>query len=136
MGLDALVSQDNDMDVLIVESQPDLAGVWQAHLQRQGHKTEIATTADAAVAAVGRRDFDAMIVNLMLSDGSALGLADYIRYRRPDANVVFVTDTTFFSDGSLFAHSPNVRAYVATSTPPDDLVALVEHYGSHPVTPN
>lgn len=117
------------MDVLIVESQPALASLWQAHLIRQGHRVDVAPTSDAAVMAVGSRGYQVMIVNLVLSDGSALGLADYIRYRRPDTNIVFVTDTSFFSDGSLFAISPNARAFVRSSTSPEDLVALVEHYG-------
>jgi hypothetical protein len=43
--------------------------------------------------------------------------------------VIFVTDTTFFSDGSIFAITPNARALVRTSAPPEDIAAMVEHYG-------
>ena len=60
--------------------------------------------------------------------GSALAVADFASYRRPDARVLFVTNTSFFSDGSILSHSPNACAYVQSETPPEDLAAMVEHY--------
>jgi hypothetical protein len=65
---------------------------------------------------------------LVIEGGSAFAVADFASYRRPDARVVFVTNTTFFSDGSIFQHIPNACAFVPTETPPEDLVAIVEHY--------
>jgi len=66
----------------------------------------------------------------VLENGSALAVADYANYRQPDARVIFVTNTSFFSDGSIFAHSANARAFVPSGTPPEDLAAMVEHYGT------
>jgi hypothetical protein len=40
-----------------------------------------------------------------------------------------VTNSTFFSDGSLFNHIPNACAYVKMHTPPEDIAAIVDHYG-------
>jgi hypothetical protein len=57
-------------------------------------------------------------------------VADYAQYRQPDAALIFVTDTTFFSDGSIFSLIPNARAFLQSGTPPDDLAALVEHCSS------
>ena len=39
--------------------------------------------------------------------GVAMAVADFASYRRPEARVIFVTNTSFFSDGSIFAHSPS-----------------------------
>jgi len=39
-----------------------------------------------------------------------------------------VTNTSFFSDGSIFQVSNNACAYVQSETPPEDLAAMVEHY--------
>ncbi len=75
-------------------------------------------------------DFDIIVLDLVLEDGSALAVADFASYRRPEARVIFVTNTTFFSDGSIFAHSPNACAFVQSETPPEDLAAMVEHYAS------
>ena len=65
----------------------------------------------------------------VLTEDSALTVADFANFNQPRANVVFVTDTTFFSDGSIFAHCANARAFMETATPPDDLAAIVHHYG-------
>ena len=117
------------MRVLIVESKAELAVIWQRHLERQGMDVTLAGSGEAAVSRIAVRDFDVIILDLVLDEGSALAVADFAQYRRPDTSVIFVTDTTFFSDGSIFALSPNARALVQSRTPPDDLAAMVEHYG-------
>ncbi len=118
------------MKVLIVESNPDLGGLWQRHLQRQGADVSLVQTQEAAILALYGTDFEIIVLDLVLTDGSALAVADFASYRRPDARVIFVTNTTFFSDGSIFAHSPNACAYVQSETPPEDLAAIVEHYAA------
>lgn len=118
------------MNVLIVESVTALAGVWSRHLERQGASVTIATASDEAILLISETRFDVIILDLILSEGSALAVADFAQYRQPDTNVIFVTDTTFFSDGSIFAVTPNARALVRASAPPEDLAAMVEHYGA------
>ena len=92
------------MRVLIIESRRPLAELWKRHIERQSVEVVVAT--------------------------SAMAVADYACYRRPNARVIYVTSTTFFSDGSVFAHMPNACGYVQTSTEPDDLAAMVEHLGA------
>ncbi|KUJ85099.1 hypothetical protein AVO45_17740 [Ruegeria marisrubri] len=118
------------MKVLIVESNLDLGRVWQRHLQRQGADTVLVDSQEAAILALYGTDFDVIVLDLVLENGSALAVADFASYRRPEARVIFVTNTTFFSDGSIFAHSPNACAYVQSATPPEDLAAMVEHYAA------
>ena len=117
------------MDVLIVESAAKLAQLWQRHLLRQGADVTIAGSADAAVERVTEQLFDVIILNLVLAKGSALAVADYVQFRQPGCSVIFVTDTRFFSDGSIFSLNANARAFVRTSTPPEDIAAMVAHYG-------
>jgi DNA-binding response OmpR family regulator len=119
------------MDVLIVESSAELAQLWQRHLVRQGADVSIATSGDEAVSLLTERAFDVIILDLILTKGSALAVADYAQFRLPDSSVIFVTDTTFFSDGSIFSLNANARAFVRTSTPPEDIAAMVEHYGKN-----
>ena len=61
---------------------------------------------------------------------SALAVADYASYRLPDARVICVTNTSFFSDGSIFAHIGNASTLVPIGTPPEDIAAMVEYYGT------
>lgn len=117
------------MKVLIVESTAALADLWQRHLERHGIDVSCATSGDAAVGLISDSRFDVIILDLVLAQGSAMAVADYAQYRHPDTSVIFVTDTGFFSDGSIFGLIPNVRAFVQSATPPDDLMAMVEHYG-------
>lgn len=116
------------MNVLIVESHLELGTLWQRHLERQGAIVSLASSEEDAIANLYSGDFDIIVLDLVLRHGSALAVADFASYRRPDAQVIFVTNTSFFSDGSIFAHSPNACAYVQSGTPPEDLAAMVEHY--------
>jgi CheY-like chemotaxis protein len=119
-----------DLNVFIVEIQPELAQLWRRHLERQGMQVSCVGSQEDAIAFLATQDVDIIILDLVLEDGSALAVADYANYRQPDARVIFVTNTTFFSDGSIFAHSANARAFLPLATPPDDLAAMVAHYGS------
>jgi len=115
--------------VLIVESEPNLGALWQRHLERSAAIVEVVGSQDEAVARLSEKAFDVIVLDLILASGSAIAVADYASYRRPEAKVVFVTSTTFFSDGSIFRHMPNASAFLPRGTPPDDLAAVVEHYG-------
>lgn len=118
------------MRVLIVESNGGLAHLWQRHLERSGVDVTVVSDQCAAIAHLQFECADVIVLDLFLSEGSAIAVADYASYRRPEARVVFVTNTSFFSDGSIFNHIPNACAYLETNTPPEDLAAIVEHYGN------
>ncbi|MCX7558631.1 response regulator [Sulfitobacter sp. F26204] len=118
------------MKVLIVESRPELGALWQRHLRRQGMDVAAVTTQEAATAYIADRTVDIVILDLVLANGSALAVSDYAHYRQPNARVIFVTNTSFFSDGSIFWHAANARAFLPSGTPPDDLAAMVEHYAA------
>jgi DNA-binding response OmpR family regulator len=117
------------MDVLIVAEDRGLATLWQRHLERQGHDVQTAQSQLAAVDKLAVRRFSVIILDLALSRGSPLAVSDFASYRWPDARIIFVTNRTFFSDGSIFGLSANACACVQSHTPPDDLAAMIEHYG-------
>jgi DNA-binding response OmpR family regulator len=118
------------MRALIVESNDALGHLWQRHLERLKIDVLIARTGKDALALIHAFSFDVIVLDLMLADESAMTVADIAGFRQPKANVVFVTDTTFFSDGSIFCHSANARAFIKSNTAPADLAAIVQHYGS------
>ncbi len=116
--------------VLIVESRAELGEIWQRHLERQGMKVARARGQEEAIAHLSENDVDIIILDLVIEEGAALAVSDYANYRRPQTRVIFVTNTSFFSDGSIFAHCANARAFVQSHTPPEDLAAMVEYYGA------
>lgn len=117
------------MHILMVEDQPELASIWAASLRRTGARVTIAPSQDVAIRFLQRDFAEIVILNLGLSRGSPLAVADYASYRHPTTKIIPVTSDTFFSDGSVFAHVPNTCTSLARSASPDDVAAIVEHYG-------
>lgn len=117
------------MRVLIVQSNANLGELWRRHLERLHATVTLVGTGTQALSLIETDTFDVIVLDLVLEEGSALTIADFAQFRQPNANVVFVTDTTFFSDGSIFNHSANARAFIQTATPPKDLAAIVHYYG-------
>lgn len=118
------------MKVLIVESEPELGWMWKRHLDRNNCEAHLVHGEDAAIEYLRHLRFDVIVLNVMLRHGSAFAVSDFANYRQPDARVVFVTNSSFFADGSIFSHSANACTMIPADSTPDDLAAVVEHYGA------
>ena len=118
------------MRVLIVESEPNLGQLWQRHLSRFCDIVDLEDGQDGAVGRLTLSGYDVILLDLDMTHGSSFAVADFAAYRYPDTKIIFVTSTTFFSDGSIFRLMPNACAFLPTETPPEDLAAVVEHYGT------
>lgn len=116
--------------ILIVESNPDLGVLWEKHIARLGPDVWRVETEDQATELIREHSFNVIVLDLVIQGGSALAVADFANYRLPDAQVLFVTNTTFFSDGSIFRHCSNACGYVQSDTQPEDLAAMVDHYAA------
>ena len=119
------------MNVLIVESKRHLAELWRRALERLGAHVDIASSQDQAAYMAAAETYHIVVLDLILDEGSAFAVADFMNYRQPDAQVIFVTNTSFFSDGSIFQLFSNACAYVQSETAPDDLAAIIEHYAAN-----
>ena len=115
--------------ILIVSANKSLARIWASHLERQENAVDVCTSANDAVDYARMNAVDVVVLDLMLEKCSAFSVADYISYRQPQARVVFVTRTSFFSDGSLFRLVPNTAAIVQEDAPPSDLAEIVSYHG-------
>jgi DNA-binding NtrC family response regulator len=116
--------------VLIVESSRDLGAMWQRHLERVGMNTLLVKTEDEATDLIESQPIQVIVLDLVLQEGNALSVADFASFRQPDCRIIFVTNTTFFSDGSIFQLCANACAFVQSATRPDDLTAIVQHYAA------
>ena len=117
------------MKVLIVEESAQLGALWAAHFARLGLEVFCAGSEEDALTHLYAAQPDVIVVDLDLPGSGSMGVADYAAYRYPDARVVFVTSSSFFSDGSIFSMSPNAAAFLPARTPPEDLAAVVEFHG-------
>ncbi|MFT6451225.1 MAG: DNA-binding NtrC family response regulator [Halocynthiibacter sp.] len=120
------------MKVLIVQSKHELGRVWQRHLARQGCEVVLASNEDEAICDLRKRSVDVVVLDLVLEGGGAFSVADFAAYRHPEAKVIFVTNTRFFSDGSIFQHITNAAAFLPTETSLEDLSAVVGHHCPRP----
>ena len=118
------------MKVPIVESECELGLIWQRALERLGVQVVLVTDQATAVQALRDQSFELIILDLVLENGSAFAISDFANYRRPAAQVMFVTNTSFFSDGSIFQHCSNACAYVQSATAPEDIAMMVTHYAA------
>lgn len=116
------------MQVLIVESEPSLGAIWKRHLERMGKSVTLVHSQEEAVAELTARPYAILVLDLFLNSGSALAVADYAGFRRPEMRVLFVSRRSFFADGSIFQHAANACALMPSDTPLDDLDAVVDHY--------
>ncbi|MEM8803792.1 MAG: response regulator [Pseudomonadota bacterium] len=115
--------------ILIVASNAQLAKVWAQHLERQNHDVNVVTSQEEAVAFLCENAPEVVVLDVMLENGSAIATADFVCYRQPNTRIVFVTRSTFFSDGSLFQHIPNTAAIIPERTEPNDLAEIVAYHG-------
>lgn len=115
--------------ILIVQSNPALGVVWQRHMQRHGADVRLCLDADSAVQALEDFTFDAVVLDLVLEQGNGLTVADVAAFRQPWANVLCVTDSSFFSDGSIFNHCATARLTLNRDVPPEELADIASHYG-------
>ena len=116
------------MVVLIVANNPGLSRIWARHLERLGNTVFVVQSQADATSYMRLNHVAVIVLDLNLDNGSALAVADYASYRLPEARVIFVTNSTFFSDGSIFNHVPNAAAMLTEQTPPNDLAAIVEYH--------
>ncbi|GAA3860580.1 response regulator [Celeribacter arenosi] len=116
------------MTVLIAESNIELGQLWQRHLMRQGLLVSLVHDEAAAIAHLDEHAPTLIVLDLMLNGNAAFAVADYASFRHPDARVIFVTNSTFFSDGSIFQHLSNACAFLPKEVDPGDLSAIASHY--------
>ncbi len=118
------------MRVLIVESDAQLGGAWKRHFEARGFVCQLVHGQDAAIECLRSAVYDVILMDLVLTEGAPLAVADFANYRQPDARVIFVTDTCVFSDGSIFRYATNACALLNSKVPPSDLVAMIDHFGT------
>ncbi|MEO0342818.1 MAG: hypothetical protein AAF198_05215 [Pseudomonadota bacterium] len=119
------------MKTLLIDHLHPRLGLWARHLERHGMTVVTAASADEAFRALATGQFEAMVLNMGLPDGSAMPIADYAIFKNPDIKIIGVSSDQFFSNGTLFSYIPNLCSQLGDSVPPEDLGATVAFYAGH-----
>ena len=106
------------MNVLIMESKRHLAELWHRALERLGVHVDITSSQDQVSDMAAVETNHIVVLDLILDEGSVFAVADFMNYRQPDAQVIFVTNTSFFPEGSIFQFFSNACAYLQSEQRP------------------
>ena len=86
------------MRILLIEDDADIANAVLRFLQGQGHAVDHAADLDTADAALAAADFDAVLLDLALPDGSGVDLLRGLRRRGSQVPVIIATARDQISD--------------------------------------
>lgn len=96
------------LQVLIVQSDRQLALEWAEHLRREGQIVHVTHGQRGAVTVLQLYAIEVMLLDLVLEEGAALAVADFAGFRQPQCRVIFLTNTAVFRTGrsSLIPPTP------------------------------
>jgi DNA-binding NtrC family response regulator len=77
--------------ILVVDDDTAMREMMALALRKEGFDVQIAASADEARQAVGSRDFDIIVTDIYLGDGTGLELLEHCREACPKARVILVT---------------------------------------------
>lgn len=77
------------LQVLVVDDQRDTARMLQLFIAGAGHEVQTAGTKAAALELAGRKQFDLVVCDLRLPDGSGNDLLGELRQSQPIKGIVF-----------------------------------------------
>ncbi len=79
------------MKILIVEDEPSLQEVLQRTLEQERYIVEVAGNLSDAIEKTGVYDYDCILLDIMLPDGSGLDLLQQIKQMRKKENVIIIS---------------------------------------------
>lgn len=118
------------MQILMFETSELRGNHWAEHLRGEGMEVDVTGCPDNAISLLNRRGYDLLVIGLGIDGMGGLDLAHYAAYRQPGANVIFVTSSGRYADGSIFTLASNASALIGGDTRAEDVAAMAEHFGS------
>ena len=78
------------MKILIVEDEPSLRELMQRTLEKERYVVEVAATYGQALQKIEDYNYDCILLDIMLPDGSGLDLLDRFKALRKQGNVIII----------------------------------------------
>jgi DNA-binding NtrC family response regulator len=77
--------------ILLIDDDPGVSEVINLLLEREGYGVHMASTVRSSVDQIGSVDFDLVVTDLKLPDGTGLDIISAIRARRPALPIIMIT---------------------------------------------
>jgi len=123
------------MRVLVLNGERETSAAWSAALSARGHAVFTASIPENAMEMLRSETFDLMIFDILVGDGSGLGVALLAEFHQPNCATMLVSnfDPAFQQD--LFSRLSSLKAVLGRGSPVEDLVTFaescVENAGGH-----
>lgn len=79
------------MKILVVEDEPSLQEVIRNTLEKERYIVEVADNLNGAIEKTGVYDYDCILLDIMLPDGSGLDLLQHLKQNRKKENVIIIS---------------------------------------------
>lgn len=79
------------MKILVVEDEPSLQEVIRNTLEKERYIVEVADNLNGAIEKTGVYDYDCILLDIMLPDGSGLELLLHLKQNRKKENVIIIS---------------------------------------------
>ncbi|WP_455585685.1 response regulator transcription factor [Bacteroides sp.] len=89
------------MKILIVEDEPSLRELIQRSLEKERYVVEVAADFNSALRKVEDYDYDCILLDIMLPDGSGLDLLEKLKARHKRENVIIISAKDSLEDKVL-----------------------------------
>jgi DNA-binding response OmpR family regulator len=110
--------------VLVLDDDPSMQRLVRLLLDRAGYRVDVVDNGNAAIDAIARHSYDAMLLDLMMPSEGGVTVIKHLRAQRPALlrRVVVITST---SESVLRAIGADVPAIVKKPFVADELLAAV-----------
>ena len=86
------------MKILLIEDEPDLVNSISNYLRQDGYLIESVGTLQAAYAKAGVYEYDCVLVDIGLPDGSGLEIIEALKSRHQKAGIIIISANNSLSD--------------------------------------
>ena len=112
------------MKILVVEDEPSLQEVIRNTLEKERYIVEVADNLNGAIEKTGVYDYDCILLDIMLPDGSGLELLQHLKQNRKKENVIIISAKDSIDD-KIAGLDLGADDYLATPFHLAELVARV-----------
>ena len=115
------------MECLIVEDVPEQRLQYEEAIGKLGYVCHCVASVSEATYLLRTHDFDVILLDLYVEDGSTLQLADYLFITGSDATVILITGSGAYPRGEASVVSPRIDYVMHKPINLADLCALVAY---------
>lgn len=90
--------------VLLVDDEEEFVSTLAERLEIRGFEPEVATSGDQALSLVDSRDFDIVVLDIMMPGIGGLEVMEHIKRRNPDMPVILLTGRGSTKEGMEGMH--------------------------------